>query len=62
MPFADSSLASRGNSELGASISTPTSGRAVATAVTDAYIDRDARKGTGPSDHAPVVVDLDVPQ
>jgi exodeoxyribonuclease-3 len=32
--------------------------RAVAATVTDAYIDRDARKGTGPSDHAPVVVDL----
>ncbi len=29
-------------------------------AVTDAYVDRDARKGTGPSDHAPVVVDLDL--
>lgn len=27
-------------------------------AVTDAYVDRDARKGKGPSDHAPVVVDL----
>ncbi len=26
--------------------------------VTDAYVDRDARKGKGPSDHAPVVVDL----
>ncbi|MCU1602899.1 MAG: Exodeoxyribonuclease [Frankiales bacterium] len=26
--------------------------------VLDAYIDRDARKGTGPSDHCPVVVDL----
>jgi exodeoxyribonuclease-3 len=26
----------------------------------DAYIDRDARKGSKPSDHAPVVVDLDV--
>ena len=26
--------------------------------VGDAYVDRDARKGTGPSDHAPVVVDL----
>jgi exodeoxyribonuclease-3 len=25
--------------------------------VTDAYIDREARKGKGPSDHAPVVVD-----
>jgi len=30
----------------------------VAATVTDAYIDRDARKGQGPSDHAPVVVDL----
>jgi exodeoxyribonuclease-3 len=30
----------------------------IADAVTDAYVDRDARKGTGPSDHAPVVVDL----
>ena len=33
---------------------------AVAGAVTDAYVDRDARKGTGPSDHAPVVVDVDL--
>jgi exodeoxyribonuclease-3 len=31
---------------------------ALAGAVTDAYIDREARKGTGPSDHAPVVVDF----
>ena len=30
----------------------------IAAAVTDAYIDRDARKGKGPSDHAPVVVDF----
>ena len=29
--------------------------------VEDAYIDRDARKGTKPSDHAPVVVDLRLP-
>jgi exodeoxyribonuclease-3 len=28
--------------------------------VTDAYVDREARKGTGPSDHAPVVVDVDL--
>ena len=28
--------------------------------VRDAYVDRDARKGKGPSDHAPVVVDLDL--
>jgi exodeoxyribonuclease-3 len=31
----------------------------LADAVSDAYVDRDARKGKGPSDHAPVVVDLD---
>jgi exodeoxyribonuclease-3 len=31
---------------------------ALASRVTDAYIDRDARKGSKPSDHAPVVVDL----
>jgi exodeoxyribonuclease-3 len=30
----------------------------LAAAVTDAYVDREARKGKGPSDHAPVVVDL----
>ena len=29
--------------------------------VHDAYVDRDARKGTGPSDHAPVVVDVTLP-
>ena len=32
----------------------------VADAVTDAYVDRDARKGKGPSDHAPLVVDVDL--
>ncbi len=32
---------------------------AFAAAVTDAYVDRDQRKGAGASDHAPVVVDLD---
>ena len=31
---------------------------ALADRVTDAYVDRDARKGKGPSDHAPVVVDV----
>jgi exodeoxyribonuclease III len=30
-----------------------------AAAVTDAYVDRNARKGKGASDHAPVVVDLE---
>ncbi|MFD7924140.1 exodeoxyribonuclease III [Streptomyces sp. NPDC059740] len=29
-------------------------------AVSDAYVDREERKGKSPSDHAPVVVDLDV--
>jgi exodeoxyribonuclease-3 len=29
-------------------------------AVTDAYVDREARKGKGPSDHAPIVVDLEI--
>jgi exodeoxyribonuclease III len=31
----------------------------VATRVEAAWIDRQARKGSGPSDHAPVIVDLD---
>ena len=31
----------------------------VADRVTDAVVDREARKGKGPSDHAPIVVDLD---
>jgi exodeoxyribonuclease-3 len=31
-----------------------------AGAVTDSYVDREARKGTMPSDHAPLVIDLDV--
>ncbi|MBU2671006.1 exodeoxyribonuclease III [Actinoplanes bogorensis] len=31
----------------------------VAGRVTDAVVDREARKGKGPSDHAPIVVDLD---
>jgi exodeoxyribonuclease III len=32
---------------------------AVAERVRAAWVDRQARKGTGPSDHAPVIVDLD---
>jgi exodeoxyribonuclease III len=32
---------------------------AVADRVRAAWVDRQARKGTGPSDHAPVIVDLD---
>ncbi|MFK4221814.1 exodeoxyribonuclease III [Streptomyces sp. NPDC019890] len=31
-----------------------------ATAVKDSYVDREERKGKGASDHAPVVVDLDI--
>ena len=31
----------------------------VAERVHAAWVDRHARKGTGPSDHAPVIVDLD---
>ncbi len=31
---------------------------ALAGSVTDAWVDREARKGTGPSDHAPVIIDL----
>lgn len=34
--------------------------RSLAAGVRRAYIDRDARKGKLPSDHAPVVVDIDV--
>ena len=34
--------------------------RGLAAGVQDAYIDRDARKGSKPSDHAPVVVDVTV--
>jgi exodeoxyribonuclease-3 len=33
---------------------------AIADSVTAAYIDREARKGKGPSDHAPVVIDFDI--
>ena len=33
---------------------------AMVSTVSDAWIDREARKGTGPSDHAPVVIDLDL--
>jgi exodeoxyribonuclease III len=35
--------------------------RQLAEGVEDAYIDRDARKGTKPSDHAPIVVDVRLP-
>lgn len=32
-----------------------------AITLTEAYVDREARKGTLPSDHAPIVVDLELP-
>jgi exodeoxyribonuclease-3 len=32
--------------------------QSLAPRVTDAYIDREARKGTAPSDHAPVLVEI----
>ncbi|MFC7550427.1 exodeoxyribonuclease III [Plantactinospora sp. GCM10030261] len=32
----------------------------IASRVTGAYVDREARKGKGPSDHAPIVVDADL--
>jgi exodeoxyribonuclease III len=32
---------------------------ALAAGVIDAYIDRDARKGTLPSDHAPLVLEVE---
>ncbi|WP_336204338.1 exodeoxyribonuclease III [Nonomuraea sp. LPB2021202275-12-8] len=37
-------------------------GAGVAGSVRSAYVDREARKGKGPSDHAPIVVDLDAPK
>jgi exodeoxyribonuclease III len=36
--------------------------RVLASHISDAYVDRDARKGKAPSDHAPVVVDIDLPK
>ena len=33
----------------------------VAAAVRDSYVDREARKGKGPSDHAPIVIDTEAP-
>ena len=32
--------------------------QALAWRVTDVWVDRDARRGQGPSDHAPLVLDL----
>jgi exodeoxyribonuclease III len=45
--------------DLGMRIDLILAGDAVAARAEAAWVDRQARKGTGPSDHAPVVVDLD---
>jgi exodeoxyribonuclease-3 len=45
--------------DLGMRIDLVLASPAVAARVAAAWVDRHARKGTGPSDHAPVIVDLD---
>ncbi|HWH96210.1 MAG TPA: exodeoxyribonuclease III [Baekduia sp.] len=45
--------------DLGMRIDLVLAGSAVADRVRAAWVDRKARKGKGPSDHAPVIVDLD---
>jgi exodeoxyribonuclease-3 len=45
--------------DLGMRIDLMLAGPPVAERVKAAWVDRDARKGSGPSDHAPVIVDLD---
>jgi exodeoxyribonuclease III len=45
--------------DLGMRIDLVLAGRTVADRVRAAWVDRQARKGSGPSDHAPVIVDLD---
>jgi exodeoxyribonuclease-3 len=45
--------------DLGMRIDLVLAGEPVAARVRAAWVDRQARKGSGPSDHAPVVVDLD---
>jgi exodeoxyribonuclease-3 len=45
--------------DLGMRIDLVLAGDGVAARVRAAWVDRHARKGTGPSDHAPVIVDLD---
>ncbi len=45
--------------DLGMRIDLVLAGTPVAGRVRAAWVDRQARKGTGPSDHAPVIVDLD---
>jgi exodeoxyribonuclease III len=45
--------------DLGMRIDLVLAGSAVGSRVKAAWVDRQARKGSGPSDHAPVMVDLD---
>ena len=45
--------------DLGMRIDLVLAGGPIADRVRAAWVDRHARKGTGPSDHAPVIVDLD---
>jgi len=45
--------------DLGMRIDLVLASASVASRVRAAWVDRHARKGTGPSDHAPVIVDLD---
>ena len=45
--------------DLGMRIDLVLAGGPVASRVKAAWVDREARKGKGPSDHAPVIVDLD---
>ena len=45
--------------DLGMRIDLVLAGRPIADRVRAAWVDRKARKGSGPSDHAPVIVDLD---
>jgi len=45
--------------DLGMRIDLVLAGESVAGRVRAAWVDRQARKGSGPSDHAPVIVDLD---
>jgi exodeoxyribonuclease-3 len=45
--------------DLGMRIDLVLASDAVAARVRAAWVDRQARKGSGPSDHAPVIVDLD---
>ena len=51
--------AGRFHQDLGMRIDLVLAAPAVAARAQAAWIDREARKGTGPSDHAPVLVDLD---